>query len=682
MYCIKCGKELQDGERFCTACGTPAFRASSPPKELQPDIVVIPKTEKASEEAASSDAPATNDEGSPSCPDQPTSPTHTPGRTETTSIPLGKTAPHPPTGTPTAQDKPTPATADDGARRNRTRALLVAVAAALVVAVAVAGLVAIGNRPDTPSTAALDLADVEDEQFRSYLADLADADGDGTISAEEAAQVTQMGSYENGEASGGPSGMNITSLRGIEQFTNLKTLVCTDNDIDVVDLTANTALEHVICSGSGVGELKLPSGGSLTTLHATDNELESIDLSHSDGLTDVELDEGVTIAGGALPSEEAQDHTSDMTLAFCVAQVFDASTKVDGDLVTAPGTSASADSHLILSMVYPVGFSTPRIRRGQVNYGFEYEGTHPGYAIPLETGEAVLDSFYGSHPDDLSYIDGDALDYTGSGWTTNGADGPFARTIATSNWFSYGRLVAFDAELDYMDGESEAYTYTYRVVVVEDEDSAFGYHMVSMLLQDFDGTSGGGMDTATSNSNASGSTDANTGTQATTSPKPSSQPSSSNTNGYDFDLHNILGTHVATFEGTEDRYGYEHNCYAGRATPLTIDVKGLDEDRMTITYDVTMVLHGHYIPDNVQDATEGDVTVTLTDVQSRIKIGKGRQEAYFSSKDSMVTDYVTPRIYFTISKSGAWDIVVDSVYFPTQDSAGFGLTDNYAIDLA
>lgn len=34
MYCPKCGKEIRDGARFCSGCGTPLKQASAP-KKLQ-----------------------------------------------------------------------------------------------------------------------------------------------------------------------------------------------------------------------------------------------------------------------------------------------------------------------------------------------------------------------------------------------------------------------------------------------------------------------------------------------------------------------------------------------------------------------------------------------------------------------------------------------------------------------
>lgn len=42
MYCIHCGKELSEGERFCCGCGTPNTAVSAPAvKKEMPDATLI-----------------------------------------------------------------------------------------------------------------------------------------------------------------------------------------------------------------------------------------------------------------------------------------------------------------------------------------------------------------------------------------------------------------------------------------------------------------------------------------------------------------------------------------------------------------------------------------------------------------------------------------------------------------
>lgn len=68
-----------------------------------------------------------------------------------------------------------------------------------------------------------------DEGFREYVKS-EDADGDGILSAEEIANVTEIGF--NAE--------EIYNLIGIEYFTNLKCLYCGGSSIDELDLSKNT----------------------------------------------------------------------------------------------------------------------------------------------------------------------------------------------------------------------------------------------------------------------------------------------------------------------------------------------------------------------------------------------------------------------------------------------------------
>ena len=86
------------------------------------------------------------------------------------------------------------------------------------------------------------------------------SDGDGLISA----------SYIHGVTSLNVSSKSITSLEGIEFFTGLKTLDCSQNPIVNLDLTNNTALISVDAWG-------------------TSGKLASIDVTHCLNLEHLEV---------------------------------------------------------------------------------------------------------------------------------------------------------------------------------------------------------------------------------------------------------------------------------------------------------------------------------------------------------------------------------------------------------
>lgn len=106
----------------------------------------------------------------------------------------------------------------------------------------------------------------------------------------------------------------ITSLKGIEAFTNLEVLVCPDNPLTsldvsvfpelielncancfnkssqsrsyengVLDLSANTKLQALSCENNGLRELILPDS-PLKNIYCNNNQLKSLDLSKNESL--------------------------------------------------------------------------------------------------------------------------------------------------------------------------------------------------------------------------------------------------------------------------------------------------------------------------------------------------------------------------------------------------------------
>ena len=76
-----------------------------------------------------------------------------------------------------------------------------------------------------------------DEIFKAYCVTNFDTDGDGEISFAEALNIRTIYCDD----------MHITSLKGIEHFTNLMALYCNDNEIKTLDLSQNKKLEKVYC---------------------------------------------------------------------------------------------------------------------------------------------------------------------------------------------------------------------------------------------------------------------------------------------------------------------------------------------------------------------------------------------------------------------------------------------------
>lgn len=109
-----------------------------------------------------------------------------------------------------------------------------------------------------------------DARFESYLVRKEDKNGDGKISRREAAQIYYIDVKSYG----------ITSLEGIEYFTALKVLICQENKIAKLDLTANTALTTVECSSNALQELTLGNSAELEYLACSSNLLTTLDVSN------------------------------------------------------------------------------------------------------------------------------------------------------------------------------------------------------------------------------------------------------------------------------------------------------------------------------------------------------------------------------------------------------------------
>ena len=80
---------------------------------------------------------------------------------------------------------------------------------------------------------------IPDNNFLKALIDLGvDKNGDNIISIDEATQVHYLEVYR----------LNISSLKGIEAFVNLDTLLCFDNQLTSLDISNNTSLTYFDCS--------------------------------------------------------------------------------------------------------------------------------------------------------------------------------------------------------------------------------------------------------------------------------------------------------------------------------------------------------------------------------------------------------------------------------------------------
>lgn len=144
-----------------------------------------------------------------------------------------------------------------------------------------------------------------DPVFKQALLDytpVIDTNNDGEITVQEAALLTTLNisGYEKQYRYNPSTGTQflaegIYDFTGIENFTNLTSLICTGNDLTSLDVSALTQLTYLDCSNNintlgfsgGITNLILPSSTTLTGINFSYNHITSLDLSSQINLTNI-----------------------------------------------------------------------------------------------------------------------------------------------------------------------------------------------------------------------------------------------------------------------------------------------------------------------------------------------------------------------------------------------------------
>lgn len=115
---------------------------------------------------------------------------------------------------------------------------------------------------------AIDETNFPDDNFRNHLLSQ-DYGNDKTLTAEEIAGIKAIF----------VPNQSISELTGIEHFTALETLVCDNNSLTTLDVTANTALTTLNCDNNSLIALDVSENTALTTLSCNYNNLIMLDVS-------------------------------------------------------------------------------------------------------------------------------------------------------------------------------------------------------------------------------------------------------------------------------------------------------------------------------------------------------------------------------------------------------------------
>ena len=132
----------------------------------------------------------------------------------------------------------------------------------------------------------LDATNFPDDNFRAYISDLTGVAEGGTLSEEKLKSVTSINVSGTYSANGG-----ITSLKGVEHFTALTELYCSNNQLPSLDVSHNTALTGLYCFGNQLPSLDVSYNTALKSLSCGENPMSSLDVSQNTALTSLSCHE-------------------------------------------------------------------------------------------------------------------------------------------------------------------------------------------------------------------------------------------------------------------------------------------------------------------------------------------------------------------------------------------------------
>ena len=188
----------------------------------------------------------------------------------------------------------------------RTPRKLICVALALVLTLSLLPMSAFAA-----GEVAIDETNFPDANFRQYVLDYCDADGNYALSAEEIANITEI--HASGDALSPPDYIPnppISSLKGIEHFTALTFLDCSGNLLTSLDVSKNTALIELNCGNNQLTTLNVSKNIALTRLVCYDNEFSALDIQKNTAL------ETLNCSGNPLFTLDVTRNTS-LTDLFC-----------------------------------------------------------------------------------------------------------------------------------------------------------------------------------------------------------------------------------------------------------------------------------------------------------------------------------------------------------------------------
>ena len=117
-----------------------------------------------------------------------------------------------------------------------------------------------------------------DATFRSVIASTYDYNGNGYIDPDEVSMTMNISC----------EGMGITSVKGIEYFTDIQGLWVKDNNINSLDVSKNVHLHGIWCSGNPISSIDISHNPELEWIYCYDCNLTALDVSHNPEMSFIE----------------------------------------------------------------------------------------------------------------------------------------------------------------------------------------------------------------------------------------------------------------------------------------------------------------------------------------------------------------------------------------------------------
>ncbi len=111
-----------------------------------------------------------------------------------------------------------------------------------------------------------------DDVFRNYVKNEIIGDSNATVLTGETRQKVTVIEVPN---------MGISSLKGVEYFFFLSTLICSDNNLTELNVSRNFGLSTLKCQNNQIMELDLSNQTNMNTLYCQNNKLNSLNFASS-----------------------------------------------------------------------------------------------------------------------------------------------------------------------------------------------------------------------------------------------------------------------------------------------------------------------------------------------------------------------------------------------------------------